>query len=300
MKRTLHSLLGLAIFSPLLLAPTAFGQTIASRTAVIDGAKLHYLTAGRGPSLILLHGFAETSQMWKPIIPVLAQRFTVIAPDLPGIGDSDAPTNGADMKNAAIRIHDLSKSLGIQQAEVVGHDIGLMVAYAYAALYPSEVKKLVLMDAFLPGVPGWEPIYDNPGTWHFRFNGPTPEALVKGRERTYFEYFWNDLAYDKTHSIPEPDRQIYTAAYARPGKMHSAWAYFAAWPQTAKDFTQLSMTRLTMPVLSIGGDHSLGGPLGDQAKLVATNVTVIVLKNTGHWILEEQPKQTTEALQKFL
>jgi pimeloyl-ACP methyl ester carboxylesterase len=175
-----------------------------------------------------------------------------------------------------------------------------MVAYAYAALNPSEVKKLVLMDAFLPGVSGWEPIYDNPNYWHFRFNGPTPEALVKGRERTYFEYFWNDLAFDKTHSIPETYRQIYTAAYSRPGKMRSAWAYFAAWPQTAKDFAQLSRTKLTMPVLSIGGDHSLGGPLGDQAKLVATNVTVIVLKNAGHWILEEQPKQTTDALQKFL
>ena len=300
MKQKLNHLLSVAILSPLFLAPAAFGQTIASHDAVIDGAKLHYLSAGHGPNLILLHGFAETSQMWKPIIPLLAQRFTVIAPDLPGIGDSDAPSNGSDMKNAAIRIHDLSKSLGIQQAEVVGHDIGLMVAYAYAAMYPSEVKKLVLMDAFLPGVQGWEPIYDNPNYWHFRFNGPTPEALVKGRERTYFEYFWNDLAYDKTHSIPEPDRQIYTAAYARPGKMHSAWAYFAAWPQTAKDFAQLSRTRLTMPVLSIGGDHSLGGPLGDQAKLVATNVTVIVIKNAGHWILEEQPKQTTDALQKFL
>src|ERR1700729_1893101 len=161
-KRKRNHLLSLAILSPLFLAPPAFGQTIASRTAVIDGAKLHYLAAGHGPNLILLHGFAETSQMWKPIIPVLAQRFTVIAPDLPGIGDSDAPTNGSDMKKAAIRIHDLSKSLGIQQAEVVGHDIGLMVAYAYAAMYPTEVKKLVLMDAFLPGVPGWEPIYDNP------------------------------------------------------------------------------------------------------------------------------------------
>ena len=204
------------------------------------------------------------------------------------------------MKNAAIRIHDLSKSLGIQQAEVVGHDIGLMVAYAYAALYPSEVKKLVLMDAFLPGVPGWEPIYDDPGTWHFRFNGPTPEALVKGRERTYFEYFWNDLAYDKTHSIPETDRQIYTAAYSRPGKDALRLGLLRSMAPNRKRLRPALQTRLTMPVLSIGGDHSLGGPLGDQAKLVATNVTVIVLKNTGHWILEEQPKQTTDALQKFL
>jgi pimeloyl-ACP methyl ester carboxylesterase len=175
-----------------------------------------------------------------------------------------------------------------------------MVAYAYAAQFPAEVTKLVLMDAFLPGVPGWEPIYNNPGIWHFRFNGPTPEALVQGRERTYFDYFWNDFAADKTQSIPEADRQAYVAAYSRPGRMHAGWAYFVSFLQAASDFAQLSQTRLTMPLLTIGGEKSLGAPLGEQAKLVATNVTVVVLKNAGHWVLEEQPKETAEALQKFL
>src|SRR5882757_9101929 len=158
-------------------------ETIASRTAEIDGAKLHYLTAGQGTPLILLHGYAETSLMWKPIIPRLAERFTVIAPDLPGIGDSAIPAEGMDMKTAAIRIHDLARSLNVQKAEVVGHDIGLMVAYAYAAQFPTEVEKLVVMDAFLPGVDGWEAVYNSPSLWHFRFNGPTPETLVQGRER---------------------------------------------------------------------------------------------------------------------
>jgi pimeloyl-ACP methyl ester carboxylesterase len=275
-------------------------QAIVSRTAEIGGAKLHYLTAGSGTPLILLHGYAETSLMWKPIIPLLAERFTVIAPDLPGIGDSDIPAGGLDMKNAAIRIHDLARSLGVERAEVVGHDIGLMVACAYAAQFPAEVTKLVLMDAFLPGVPGWEAIYNNPGIWHFRFNGPTPEALVAGRERTYFAYFWNDLAADKNRSLPEADREAYIAAYSRPGRMHAGWDYFVSFLQAAKDFAQLSQTRLTMPVLTIGGDKSLGEPLGQQARLVATDVTVIVLKDTGHWVLEESPKETTEALQKFL
>src|SRR5438045_317564 len=238
--------------------------------------------------------------MWKPIIPVLAERFTVIAPDLPGIGDSDIPAHGLDMKSAAIRIHDLAKSLGVQKAEVVGHDIGLMVAYAYAAQFPTEVTRLVLMDAFLPGVEGWEAVYNNPNIWHFRFNGPTPEALVQGRERTYFEYFWNDLAADKAHSIPEEDRKAYTEAYSKAGRMRAAWTYFASWPQLSKDFAQLSQTKLTMPVLSIGGDKSLGNELGAQMKLVADSVTVIVLPNTGHWILEEKPKETTDALVKFL
>ena len=307
MKRSLNPFLALALLGPLLFTAfcsNTYGQTtvepIASRTATVGGAKLHYLTAGHGTPLLLLHGYAETSLMWRPIIPVLAKRFTVIAPDLPGIGDSDIPANGLDMKNAAIRIHGLAKSLGVQKAEVVGHDIGLMVAYAYAAQFPAEVAKLVLMDAFLPGVSGWEPIYNNPGIWHFRFNGPTPEALVRGRERTYFDYFWNDFAADKTHSIPEADRKAYTVAYSRPGRMHAGWAYFVSFQQAAKDFAQLSQTKLTFPVLTIGGEKSLGEPLGQQTKLVATNVTVVVLKNTGHWVLEENPKETTDALVKFL
>jgi len=304
MKRTL-ALAGLSMF----LLFTGFSndtaaysqdETITSLGAKVDGANLHYLTAGHGTPLILLHGYAETSLMWKPIIPALAKRFTVIAPDLPGIGDSDIPADGLDMKSAAIRIHDLAKSLGVQKAEVVGHDIGLMVAYAYAAQFPTEVTKLVLMDAFLPGVAGWEQVYNNPAIWHFRFNGPTPEALVKGRERTYFDYFWNDFAADKDHSIPEAARQAYAAAYARPARMHAGWAYFVSFLQAAKDFAQLSQTKLTMPVLSIGGEKSLGEALGQQVKLVATDATVVVLKNTGHWVLEENPKETTAALEKFL
>jgi pimeloyl-ACP methyl ester carboxylesterase len=308
MERSLNLLPGVAGLGPVVLsgAPSSkphgepAHETISARTAEINGIKLHYMTAGRGTPLILLHGYAETSLMWKPIIPVLAERFTVIAPDLPGIGDSDIPDHGLDMKSAAIRIHDLAKSLGVKKAEVVGHDIGLMVAYAYAAQFPAEVAKLVLMDAFLPGVGGWEAVYNNPNIWHFRFNGSTPEALVQGRERTFFEYFWNDLAADKTRSIPEADRKAYTAAYARPGRMRAGWAYFVSFQQAAKDFAELSQTKLTLPVLTIGGERSLGEVLGQQTKLVATDVTVVVLKDTGHWVLEERPKDTTEALQKFL
>src|SRR5437660_6504205 len=273
---------------------------IDSRTAKIDNVDLHYLTAGHGPALILLHGDAENSRMWRPIIPLLAEKFTVIAPDLPGIGESSIPTDKIDMLSAANRIHALVRSLHVQKARVVGHDIGLMVAYAYATQFPADTEKLVVMDAFLPGVPGWEPIYDAPNIWHFRFNGEYPEKLVKGRERTYFEYFWNVLAADKTHSIPEADRKAYTEAYSRPGRMHAGWAYFVSFQQAAKDFAQLSQTKLHMPVLTIGGEKSLGEALGQQTKLVATDVTVVVLKDTGHWVLEERPKETTEALQKFL
>jgi len=252
--------------------------------------------------VILLHGYTQTSRMWRPIIPRLAQKFTVIAPDLPGIGDSGIPKNGdgLDMKTAALRIHALARQLGIQKASVVGHDIGLMVAYAYAAQFPAETEKLVVMDAFLPGVPGWEPYYNNPNLWHFRFHGPTPEALVAGREKIYFAYFWNDLAADKNHSVPEADREAYVAAYSRPGRMRAGWAYFAAWPQTASDFAEMAKTKLTMPVLSIAGDKASASTLMAQMKLVATDTKELVLKDAGHWVMEERPKETMDAILNFL
>jgi pimeloyl-ACP methyl ester carboxylesterase len=278
----------------------AVADPIASKNAEVEGLKLHYLASGHGPAVILLHGYTQTSRMWRPIIPLLAEKFTVIAPDLPGIGDSDIPKDGLDMKNAAIRIHALAKSLGLVKARVVGHDIGLMVAYAYASMYPNETEKLVVMDAFLPGVEGWEPYYNNPNLWHFRFHGEYPERLVQGREQIYFAYFWNVLAADKTRSIPEADRKAYVEAYARPGRMRAGWAYFAAWPETAKDFADMAKTKLTMPVLAIAGERASAGTLMPQMKLVANDVAAVTLKDTGHWLMEERQKETVEALMKFL
>jgi pimeloyl-ACP methyl ester carboxylesterase len=278
----------------------AADEAITSESREVAGVKLHYLKAGHGPAVILLHGYTQTSRMWRPIMPLLAEKFTVIAPDLPGIGDSEIPKDGLDMKTAAIRIHGLVKLLGIEKARVVGHDIGLMVAYAYAAQFPRETEKLVVMDAFLPGVTGWEDVYNNPGIWHFRFHGPAPEALVRGRERIYFEHFWNNFAADKAHSLPEADRVAYAAAYARPGRMHAGWEYFVSFQQAAKDFAELAKSKLTMPVLAIGGEQANGAVLGEQMKLVAADATMVVLKDCGHWVMEEQPRETTAALMKFL
>jgi pimeloyl-ACP methyl ester carboxylesterase len=277
-----------------------FGSGFKAQAVSVDGATLSVTVGGSGPPVVLIHGYAESSRMWKPLAKVLAPRFTVIAPDLPGIGDSSIPNSGLDMKTSAQRVHAAVNSLGYKKVRVVGHDIGLMVAYAYAAMYPQEIEKLALMDAFLPGVDGWEAVYNNPGIWHFRFYGATPEALVKGRERTYFEHFWNDFAADKTRSIPERDRSAYTLEYARPGRMAAGFAYFASFPKTAVDFAELAKTRLAIPVLSIGGAKANGAALGAQAKLIASDVTVIVLKDTGHWILEERPEQTIAALVSFL
>ena len=300
--RTITALCALGFIA--LLATTVEAQSssdaIVSQTTTIDGMKIHYLTAGQGPAVILLHGYTQTSRMWRPLIPKLTAKFTVIAPDLPGIGDSDIPKDGLDMKTSAIRIHDLVKSLGINKARVVGHDIGLMVAYAYAAQFPAETEKLIVMDAFLPGVEGWHLAYDDPNMWHFRFHGATPEALVRGRETTYFAFFWNDLAADKTRSLSESDRIAYSASYARPGRMRAGWAYFAAWPETAKDFAKLAQTKLRMPVLSIAGDKASAAVLGPQMKLVATDAKIIVLQDTGHWLMEERPKETMDALINFL
>ena len=290
-----------AAMMPAALAHAAdFGPGFKTQSVAVDGGTVSVTVGGNGPPVVLIHGYAETSRMWKPLAKVLAPRFTVIAPDLPGIGESSIPKMGIDMKTSAERIHAAVRSLGHSKVRVVGHDIGLMVAYAYAAMYPQEVEKLALMDAFLPGVGGWEAVYNNPGIWHFRFYGPTPEALVKGRERIYFEHFWNDFAADKTHSIPEAERRAYTQAYSRPGRMAAGFAYFASFPKTATDFAELARTRLGIPVLSIGGGKANGDALGEQAKLIASDVTVIVLKDTGHWIMEERPEETISALDRFL
>jgi len=277
-----------------------FGPGFKTRSMPVDGGTVNVTVGGSGPAVILIHGYAESSRMWKPLAKVLAPSSTVIAPDLPGFGDSSIPKDGLDMKTSAQRIHTAVNALGHTKARVVGHDIGLMVAYAYATMYPQEVEKLALMDAFLPGVGAWRAVYDNPGIWHFRFYGATPEALVKGRERIYFEHFWNDFAADKTHSIPEADRRAYTAEYARPGRMAAGFAYFASFPKTATDFAELSKTRLAIPVLSIGGAKANGEALGEQARLVASNVKVMVLEGAGHWIIEERPRETIDALVDFL
>jgi pimeloyl-ACP methyl ester carboxylesterase len=277
-----------------------FGPGFKTKSVPVDGGTVNITIGGSGPPVLLLHGYAETARMWKPLAEALAPNFTVIAADLPGIGDSSIPKTGIDMKSSAERVHAAVKSLGYTKVRVVGHDIGLMVAYAYAAMFPQEVEKLVLMDAFVPGVAGWEAIYNRPDIWHFRFYGPTPEALVKGRERIFFEHFWNDFAADKNHSIPEAERRAYTQAYARPGRMAAGFAYFKVFPQTAVKFADLAKAKLPMPLLTIGGEKSLGEALGAQAKLISSDPTVVVLKNAGHWILEEKPDETIAALTKFL
>jgi pimeloyl-ACP methyl ester carboxylesterase len=293
---------GLAAALMIAVAPAQAADTVASKTATVDGIKLHYLQAGKGTQtpVVLLHGYAETSRMWLPLIDKLADRRVVIAPDLRGAGGSDKPAAGYDKKTLAQDIHALVHSLGYPKVKIVGHDIGLMVAYAYAAQYPDEVESVVLMDAFLPGVGDWTHVWLLRDLWHFHFYGETPLKLVDGRERIYLEHFWNDFAADRTHSIGEADRQFYAKAYAQPGAMRASFEYFHAFEQDAKDFAALAQTKLTMPMLVLSGEKAGGTFLIEQGRLVDTNVTGTIITGSGHWLMEEAPEQTIPALVAFL
>jgi pimeloyl-ACP methyl ester carboxylesterase len=279
---------------------TSFGAGFTVQSIAVDGVTLNVIVGGSGPTVVLIHGYAETSAMWRPVARQLSQRFTVIAPDLPGIGGSSIPERGLDMTTSAARVRAAVRSLGHDKVRVVGHDIGLMVAYAYAAAYRQDVLKLALMDAFLPGVAGWEAIYNDPAIWHFRFYGPTPEALAAGRERLYLDSLWNGFAADPRHSVPEADRIAYATAYAGPGRMAAGFEYFRSFPKTAAEFAGFAKTKLTIPVLSIGGEKSLGEALGAQARVIGTDVKVVVVKDAGHWLIEERPDETMAALDRFL
>jgi pimeloyl-ACP methyl ester carboxylesterase len=275
-------------------------RDIQSHFAKVNGVRLHYLSAGTGDPVILLHGYAETSHMWRPLIAKLAGTRTVIAPDLRGAGQSSTPAAGYAKTEMAQDIHALVHKLGFEHIRIVGHDIGLMVAYAYAAQYSSEVDRIVLMDAFLPGIGSWRDVWLMRDLWHFHFYGKTPLALVHGRERIYFERFWNDFAADPRHSVPERDRRIYAKAYARPGGMRAGFEYFRAFEKDAEDFARLAKTPLRMPMLVLAGEKASGGFLIQQGRLVAANVEGVIVRKSGHWLMEEAPDQVIPKLVEFL
>jgi len=284
-----------------LTAPApALAQTPESHFAEVDGVRLHYLIAGHGDPVVLLHGFAETSHMWRPLIARLADRHTVIAPDLRGFGGSSAPPDGYTKAAMARDIHALLQRLKIDRIRIVGHDIGLMVAYAYAAQYPAEVERIALMDAFLPGVGDWKSVWLLRDLWHFHFYGKTPLALVEGRERIYLEHFWNDFAADPKKSVPEADRAFYAKAYARPGYIAAGFEVFRAFEQDATDFAGFAKTKLPMPMLVLSGEKAGGSFLIEQGRLVATQVDGVIVTGSGHWLMEEAPDQVIPKLVDFL
>ncbi len=270
------------------------------RFAKVNGVRLRYLIGGQGNPVVLLHGYAETGHMWRPIMPLLAQRHTVIVPDLRGAGGSAKPASGYDKKTMAVDIHALTSSLKLDRVSIVGHDIGLMVAYAYAAQFRETTERVVLMDAFLPGIGNWKDVWLLRDLWHFHFHGEVPLALVQGRERIYFEHFWNDFAADRTRSVPEADRRLYAAAYARNDGMRAGFEVFKSFEQDAKDFEGFATTKLDMPFLVLAGEKASGTFLIDQTRLVASNVTGTIVKGSGHWLMEEASDQVIPAIVTFI
>ncbi len=290
----------LVIATPCGAEAPSFPATFRTQEIPTNGVTIHTRIGGHGPAVLLLHGYGETGDMWAPLAAKLAADHTVIVPDLRGMGLSSHPAGGYDKKTQGEDMSGVLDTLKIGKVDVVAHDIGNMVAYAFAAEQPLRVTKLVLMDAPLPGVGPWEEILKNPLLWHFRFGGPDMERLVKGRERIYLDRFWNEFSADPKH-WDEASREHYARLYARPGAMHSGFEQFHAFDRDAIDNKAfLAEGPLPMPVLAIGGDKSFGPTMAVVARAAASNVTGVVISGSGHWLMEEQPEATMSAIVDFL
>src|SRR3974390_2900209 len=301
MLRVLMFSLGIFVLaSPALAEVQPFPPGFHTQMVEANGTSLYVRIGGTGPAVVMLHGFGDTGDMWAPIAAKLMKDHTVIVPDLRGMGLSAHPDAGYTKKNQAVDIAGVLDHLKVDKADLVTHDIGNMVGYAFVAQYPERVTRWVVIDAPLPGIGPWEEILRSPALWHFNFRGPDVERLVKGREGIHLDRFWNELS-ARPKAIDETTRCHYARLYARPGAMHSAFNQFAAFTQDAIDNKAFSAKgQLTVPVLALGADHSFGSQMADIMRLVDTNVTAGVITNSGHWVMEEQPRQTTAAIVNFI
>jgi len=277
-----------------------FPASFRARDITTNGATLHVRSGGSGPAVVLLHGYGETGDMWVPLAVELARDHTVIVPDLRGLGLSSKPAGGFDKKTQAGDVGGVMTAIGVEQADVVAHDIGNMVAFQFAAQSPQRLRRLVLIDAPVPGVGPWEEILKNPLLWHFRFGGPDMERLVAGRERIYLDRFWNEFSASPDR-FGEAARRHYAKLYARPGAMHSGFAQFAAFDQDAIDNREfLARGKLKMPVLAVGGQKSFGPMMATVMRAGAEDVTEGIVPDSGHWIMEENPQATIRLVREFL
>jgi pimeloyl-ACP methyl ester carboxylesterase len=266
-----------------------------------NGATLHVRIGGSGPAIVLIHGFGESGDMWAPLAARLARNHTVIVPDLRGMGRSSKPAGGFSKMNQATDIAALMDALKVGRSDVVAHDIGNMVAFAFAEKYPGRVTKLIVIDAPIPGIGPWDEIAKSPATWHFRFGGPDVERLVKGRERIYLDRFWNEFSADPKR-FTERSRSHYAALYALPGAMHSAFEQYRAFDQDADDNRAwvAAHRKLAMPVLALGAEKGLGRQMADIMRAAAADVTEGLIPNSGHWIMQENPAATVRLVQAFV
>ena len=291
----------LALASPAAAQVEPFPAGFHGERIATNGTTLYVRVGGHGPAVLMLHGFGDTGDMWAPLAAVLAKDHTVVVPDLRGMGRSAHPDAGYTKKNQAVDIAGILDRLKIEKAELVTHDIGNMVGYAFAAQFRARVVRWVAMDAPLPGIGPWDEIIRDPRLWHFNFRGADEERLVAGRERIYLDRFWDEFSADPK-AIDEATRRHYAALYARPRAMHDAFAQFAAFTQDAIDNQELLAKggKLAMPVLAIGGAKSFGAAMADDLRFVAADVTGVVIPNSGHWLMEEQPAATVAAIRTFL
>jgi pimeloyl-ACP methyl ester carboxylesterase len=285
---------------PAAAAIQPFPNSFSIQDVRTNGTTVHVRVGGTGPAVVLLHGFGDTGDMWAPLAAALVGKHTVIVPDLRGMGLSSVPEHGFEKTNQAKDIAEVLDILHVARADVIGHDIGNMVAFAFAERYPERTSRLVMMDAPVPGVGPWDDILKSPLLWHFRFGGPDMERLVQGRERIYLDRFWNDFSANPSR-FDEASRAHYADLYAKPGRMHAGFAQFAAFDQDVLDNkAAVGHGRLQMPVLAVGGDHSLGSTMAYIMRFAADNVREVVITDSGHWLMEEQPKATIAAIAEFL
>ncbi|WP_242127030.1 alpha/beta hydrolase [Sphingobium sp. Sx8-8] len=304
MYRTISLILALLLstFSemPASAQEFAFPKGFRAQEIATNGTILHVRIGGSGPAVLLVHGYGDTGDMWVPLATRLMSDHLVIVPDLRGLGLSAVATSGFTKKNQAEDMAGVLDHLHVARTDVVGHDIGNMVAFAFAEAHPGRTTRLVMMDAPVPGVGPWDEILKNPLLWHFRFGGPDMERLVAGRERIYLDRFWNEFAASRT-AFPEKARVHYAALYAAPGRMHAGFSQFAAFDQDVIDnHAFVARGPLTMPVLAIGGARSLAATMAVIMRSAAGNVTELVVPNSGHWLMEEQPGPTVDAVSRFL
>ena len=298
-RSLLAACLALTLSFPVAAAVKPFPSTFHAQDVQTNGTTIHVRSGGKGPAVVLLHGFGDTGDMWEPLAANLARDHTVVVTDLRGLGLSSHPEGGYEKWNQAADVRGVLTALGVDHAAIVGHDIGTMVAYAYAKRYPDKTDRLVVMDAPVPGVPPWDQIVRSPLLWHFDLGGADMERLVAGRERIYLDRFWNDFAGDPA-KVDEGTRRHYAELYARPGAMHSAFAQFRSIRQDAEDNKAALGAKLAMPVLAIGGAKSFGANEAAVMRNAAADVTELVVPDAGHWLMEEAPEATVAAVRNFI
>ncbi|WP_404287088.1 alpha/beta fold hydrolase [Microvirga sp. RSM25] len=301
MLRFVIMALGAAAIALPAAAQGQFPAEIRTQEIAANGATIHVRVGGTGPAVVLLHGYGETGDMWAPLAEDLVRDHTVVVPDLRGLGLSSKPETGFDKKTQAGDVAGVLDALKIDRADLVTHDIGNMVGYAFAIQHPERVRRFVLIDAPVPGIGPWEEILKNPLLWHFRFGGPDMERLVEGRERIYLDRFWNEFSAVPSR-FSEAAREHYAKLYALPGAMHSGFAQFAAFDQDAVDNKAFlaAKGKLGMPVLAIGGEKSFGPMMATVMRFAASDVTEGIIPDSGHWLMEENPKATSVMVRSFL